>query len=46
MFKQLLFWSIGAFVLLQAIQIEIPDAPKSIDPNSEIEEAEAIMGML
>ena len=46
MFKQLLFWSIGAFVLLQAIQIEIPDAPKSIDPNSEIEAPQAIMGML
>ncbi len=46
MFKQLLFWSIGAFVLLQAIQIEIPDAPKSIDPNSEIEAPKAIMGML
>jgi len=46
MFKQLLFWSIGTFVLLQAIQIEIPDAPKSIDPNSEIKAPQAIMGML
>ena len=32
MLKQLFFWVIGAFVLLQAIQIDIPEAPKTIDP--------------
>jgi len=46
MFKQLLFWTLGAFVLLQAIQIEIPATPESIDPDREIQAPKEIMGML
>ena len=33
MFKQLFIWTIGAFILLQAIQIDIPEPPKTIDPT-------------
>ncbi len=46
MFKQLLLWVGGAFVLLQAIQIEIPEPPKHIDPAKEIKASEKIMTML
>jgi hypothetical protein len=33
MFKQLFIWVMGTFILLQAIQIDIPEAPKTIDPK-------------
>jgi len=36
MFKQLFLWLTGSFILLQAIQIDIPEAPKSIDPKVEL----------
>ncbi|MEA1954209.1 MAG: heme-binding domain-containing protein [Campylobacterota bacterium] len=45
MFKKILLWSIGTFVLVQAIQIEIPK-PKSIDPKAEIVASQEIMTML
>ena len=32
MFKQLFIWIMGAFIVLQAIQIDIPEPPKTIDP--------------
>ncbi len=46
MFKQLLLWTAGAFVALQAIQIDIPEPPKTIDPNNEITAPKEIMSML
>ena len=46
MFKQILLWTAGTFVLLQAIQIEIPEPPKEIDPRNEIKAPQEIMGML
>jgi hypothetical protein len=45
MFKQLLLWVGGAFVLLQAIQIKIPEPPKHIDPAKEIKAPPKIMSM-
>jgi len=46
MFKQLLLWTAGTFLLLQFIQIDIPEPPKSIDPNNEIKAPKEIMAML
>ena len=46
MFKQLLLWLIGIFILLQAIQIHIPEPPRTIDPKKEIAAPEEIMTML
>ena len=46
MFKQLLFWTLGTFILLQAIQIDIPKPPKTIDSNLEIKAPEKIMTLL
>ena len=46
MFKQLLLWMGGVFVLLQAIQIDIPKPPKTIDPDKEIKAPKEIMTML
>jgi len=46
MFKHLLLWIIGLFVLLQAIQIHIPEAPAQIDPAKEIQAPKEIMSML
>ncbi len=37
MFKQLLLWTLGTFIMLQAIQIKIPEPPKNIDPAKEIQ---------
>jgi len=46
MWKTLLLWTGGAFLLLQAIQIDIPEPPKKIDPNNEIKAPKEIMAML
>ena len=46
MFKQILLWTAGTFILLQAIQINIPEPPKQIDPKNEIKAPEEIMSML
>ena len=46
MFKQLLLWTLGSFLLLQAIQIEIPTPPESIDPTQEIKAPPAILSLL
>jgi len=42
MFKQLFIWLIGAFILLQAIQIDIPEPPKIIDPKVALQVPEEI----
>ena len=46
MLKQILLWTFGAFVLIQAIQIEIPEAPKTIDPKKEIQTPNEIASLL
>ena len=46
MFKQLLLWVGGTFIVLQAIQIDIPELPKNIDPKNEIQAPKEIMPML
>jgi hypothetical protein len=43
MFKHLLFWTLGTFILLQAIQIDIPKPPKIIDPTKEIKAPKEII---
>jgi hypothetical protein len=46
MFKQVFLWSLGAFVLIQAIQIEIPEAPATIEPKKEIQAPQKIASLL
>ena len=46
MFKTLLLWVGGAFIALQAIQIDIPNPPSHIDPADEIQAPKEIMAML
>jgi len=46
MWKTLFLWVAGTFLLLQAIQIDIPEPPKTIDPNDEIKAPKEIMSML
>jgi len=46
MFKQLLLWSVGLFVALQAIQIDIPSPPQTLNPNLEIHAPKKIQAML
>ena len=46
MFKTLALWVLGVFLLLQLIQIKIPEAPKHIDPAKEIKAPKKIMSML
>ena len=45
MFKQLFIWLMGTFVLLQAIQIDIPEPPKTIDPKLTLETPKEIDAM-
>jgi len=45
MFKTILVWVFGALLLLQAIQITIPE-PKAVDPKEEIKAPKEIMAML
>ena len=44
MFKTILMWVFGALLLLQAIQIDIPE-PETIDPKEVIKAPEKIMTM-
>ena len=44
MFKTILMWGFGALLLLQAIQIDIPEA-EAVDPKEVIEAPEEIMTM-
>ena len=44
MFKTILMWVFGALLLLQAIQIDIPE-PEAIDPKEVIQVPEEIMTM-
>ena len=46
MLKQVLLWTFGTFVLIQAIQIEISEAPQNIDPVKEIQAPEEIASLL
>ena len=46
MFKQLFIWTFGTFILLQAIQIDVPNPPKNIDSSKEITAPKEIMEML
>jgi hypothetical protein len=46
MFKTIFIWVFGALLLLQAIQITIPEPPKTIDPKAEIQAPEEIMALL
>jgi len=45
MFKTILMWVFGALLLLQAIQIDIPE-PETVNPNEVIQAPEGIMTML
>jgi hypothetical protein len=45
MFKHIFIWTFGTFILLQAIQINIPEPPKIIDPKKEIQATKEIMTM-
>lgn len=46
MFKTIFLWLLGALLLLQAIQIDIPAPPATLDPEHEIKADEKIMSML
>ncbi len=46
MLKPILLWSLGIFIVLQAIQIDIPEAPKNIDPAKEIQAPKEIASLL
>ena len=46
MLKHILLWSLGMFIVVQAIQIDIPEAPKNIDPEKEIHAPKEIASLL
>ncbi len=46
MLKQVLLWTFGTFVLIQAIQIEISEVPANIDPKKEIQAPKEIASLL
>ena len=46
MLKQVLLWTFGTFVLIQAIQVEIPEVPTNIDPKKEIQAPQEITSLL
>jgi len=46
MLKPILLWSLGIFIMLQAIQIDIPKAPQNIDPAKEIQTPKEIASLL
>ena len=46
MLKQVLLWTFGTFVLIQAIQVEIPEVPTNIDPKKEIQAPKEIASLL
>jgi len=45
MFKQLLLWSVGTFIVLQAIQIDIPNPPQNIEEKNLLKAPENIEAM-
>jgi hypothetical protein len=45
MLKQILLWTLGSFIVLQAIQIDIPPPPKTIDSTKEIQIEKEMMSM-
>ncbi len=46
MFKQIALWTLGTFIVLQAIQIDIPETPKVIDPKNELQAPKEIQALL
>ncbi len=46
MLKHIFIWTLGTFILLQAIQINIPEPPKTIDPKKEIQAPKEIDSLL
>ncbi len=46
MFKQILLWTGATFLLLQLIQIKVPNPPANIDPQKEIKAPKEIASML
>ncbi len=46
MFKQILLWTGATFLLLQFIQIKVPNPPANIDPQKEIKAPKEIASML
>jgi len=46
MFKHIFIGILGTFILLQAIQIDIPEAPENIDPKKEMQAPKAIASLL
>ena len=46
MLKHIFLWSLGMFIVLQAIQIDIPNAPENIDPAKEINAPKEIASLL
>lgn len=46
MFKQIFLWVFGTFIVLQAIQIDIPEIPKEIDNSKEIKAPKEITTLL
>ena len=46
MLKHIFIWTLGTFILLQAIQIDIPEPPKTIDPQKEIQAPKEIASLL
>ena len=46
MLKQILLWTLGTLLLLQFIQISIPDIPKNIEKNEEIKAPKHIASIL
>jgi len=46
MLKHIFLWSLGMFIVLQAIQIDIPKTPQNIDPAAEIHAPKEIASLL
>ena len=46
MFKHIFIGTLGTFILLQAIQIDIPEAPGNIDPKKEMQAPKEIASLL
>ena len=46
MFKHVLIWTFGILILLQAIQINIPEIPQTIDSQKEIQAPSKIATLL
>ena len=46
MLKHIFIWTLGTFILLQAIQIDIPEPPKTIDPKKEMQAPKEIDSLL